>query len=61
MIMDKMMRITDGDIAFKKLAKEYRNQQMNLEQVKDYSVELQKRNRELMMENERLKKLKDRV
>jgi len=56
MILDKMMRRTDGDIAFKKLAKEYRKNQKDLQTVKDYSVELQKKNRELMVENERLKK-----
>lgn len=56
MILDKMMRRTDGDIAFKKLAKEYRNLQTDLLEVKDYAVELQKNNRKLMVENERLRK-----
>lgn len=56
MILDKMMRRTDGDIAFKKLAKEYRERGKDLECLMNYSLELQKKNRELMIENERLKK-----
>ncbi len=52
----KIMRATDSDIAFKKLAKEYREQAMDLEKVKKYAVELQKKNRELMQEKVRPEK-----
>jgi len=55
MILDKMIRRTEGDVAFKKLAKEFRKRYQELEKVKEFSVELQKKNRELMVENERMK------
>ena len=55
MIRDKMMRRTDGDIAFKELAKKYRKRGQDLEKVKEFALELQKKNRELMIENERMK------
>lgn len=54
--MDKVMRVSDADVAFKKLAKEYREQGKDLEKVKDYSLVLQKKNRELMVENGKLKR-----
>lgn len=44
-----------GDTAFKELAKEYRHLQKNLQEVKDFALELQTKNRELMIENEKLK------
>lgn len=55
MIFNKMLRRTDGDIAFKKLAKEYRYLQKDLQDLKDYALELQKKNKELIIENEKLK------
>ena len=55
MILDKMLKRTDGDMAFKKLAKEYREQAKDLEKVKDYAVGLQQENLKIKTENAKLK------
>lgn len=46
-----------SDATFKELAKQYRGQQKDLQELKDYALELQKKNRVLMIENEKLRKI----
>ena len=49
------MKKNEAHLAFRKLSTEYRDLQKDLKNVKEFALELQKKNRGLMIENERLR------